>query len=398
MKNVIVTLEYRFKRTPDGKIWTEMSFQYPFWQRYLNIFDQVIVVARVQEVESLSTKHHRVDGDNVHIEALPYYHGPLDFFKKKSLIAKALNAITLKYKNESIIMRVGSPIADILQNELVKQGRPYGLEVVGDPWDVFRPGTFNNPLRPFMRVFFAWKLKQQCSKAVALSYVTDQALQARYPGRNGSFSIGASSINLESEHLVNKAKSFEKGKVFKFIYVGTLEQLQKAPDVLIKAAHGLSQTHKNFELHIIGEGKCKPELQELSKDLGISKNVIFHGMVPAGDGVRKLLDASDVFVLPSRGEGLPRAMIEAMARALPCIGSDIGGIRELIPSEDIVEVGSVSDLAGKMRNFIENQDQLTEKSGRNLEKAKNYLSPILTKRRNDYYGHIRNLTTNWLNE
>ena len=121
-------------------------------------------------------------------------------------------------------------------------------------------------------------------------------------------------------------------------------------------------------------------------------------MVPAGDGVRKLLDASDVFVLPSRGEGLPRAMIEAMARALPCIGSDIGGIRELIPSEDIVEVGSVSDLAGKMRNFIENQDQLTEKSGRNLEKAKNYLSPILTKRRNNYYGHIKNLTTNWLNE
>ncbi len=395
---VIVTLEYRFKRTPEGKVWTEMSFQYPFWQRYLNIFQSVIVVARVQDVAELDSKHHRVDGDNVTIEALPYYHGPLDFFKKKKKISHTLREITNKYQDESIIMRVGSPIADMLQTDLVKQGRPYGLEVVGDPWDVFRPGTFNNPLRPLMRLFFAWKLKRQCSKAVALSYVTDEALQSRYPGKVGSFSIGASSINLEQEHIVLKAKEYNETKIFKFVYVGTLEQLQKAPDVLIKAAHRLSQTHNNFELHLIGEGKCKTELQELSRELGIENKVKFHGMVPAGDGVRALLDASDVFVLPSRGEGLPRAMIEAMARALPCIGSDIGGIRELIPREDIVAVGSVSELANKMREFIENQNNLKNKSSKNLEKAKNYLSPILTQRRNDYYGHIKELTSTWKND
>ena len=50
-----------------------------------------------------------------------------------------------------------------------------------------------------------------------------------------------------------------------------------------------------------------------------------------GHGVTEQLDAADVFVLPSRQEGLPRAMIEAMARSLPCVGSDVGGISELIP-------------------------------------------------------------------
>lgn len=370
-----------------------MSFQYPFWERYLNIFDKVIVVARVQEVNSVDeSKHHRVDGDNVCIEPLPYYHGPIQFFKQKGHVSKSLFSIISKHKNAAIIMRVGSPLADILQNKLAKMKRPYGLEVVGDPWDVFRPGTFNNPLRPLMRLYFAYKLRKQCAQASALSYVTDQALQARYPGKAGCFNIGASSINLLEEHLLQEPRKFENISRFKFIYVGTLEQLQKAPDILIQAAAKLKERVDNFEIHFIGEGKCKQQLQTLGKELNIENHLIFHGMIPAGDPVRLLLDSSHTFILPSRGEGLPRAMIEAMARALPCIGSDIGGIKELLHAEDIVPVGSITALSEKMYEFISRPDSLQTKSERNLLKASHYQSKRLTEKRNTYYKHIREIT------
>ena len=145
-------------------------------------------------------------------------------------------------------------------------------------------------------------------------------------------------------------------------------------------------------MNFIGEGKCRKDLENLAQSLNITDKVTFHGMIPAGESIRNLLDANDIFLLPSRGEGLPRAMIEAMARALPCIGSNIGGIQELLNAEDIVPVGSVEKLANKMSEFIDSPHLLEEKSKRNLEKAKSYENSILTQRRNQYYQHIKENT------
>lgn len=47
---VVVPLEHHFDRTPDGVVWTQTQFPYRFWQRYLEVFDQVRVVARVRDV------------------------------------------------------------------------------------------------------------------------------------------------------------------------------------------------------------------------------------------------------------------------------------------------------------------------------------------------------------
>ena len=52
--NIVVTLEHRFVRTPDGKVWTQVAFPHSLWMRYLEVFNRVIVVARVLEVASAS--------------------------------------------------------------------------------------------------------------------------------------------------------------------------------------------------------------------------------------------------------------------------------------------------------------------------------------------------------
>ena len=53
---VNVILEHRFVRTPDGNIWTQSPFNHTFWQRYLAVFEQVCVVARVKDSPSVSEK------------------------------------------------------------------------------------------------------------------------------------------------------------------------------------------------------------------------------------------------------------------------------------------------------------------------------------------------------
>jgi glycosyltransferase involved in cell wall biosynthesis len=105
---------------------------------------------------------------------------------------------------------------------------------------------------------------------------------------------------------------------------------------------------------------------------------------------------ADLFVLPSRTEGLPRAMLEAMARALPCIGSTAGGIPELLPAEDMVPPGDALSLALKIRSVLTDPVRLMSMSSRNLEKAKGYHEGILRERRNAFYNSVLDVTREWL--
>lgn len=85
-----------------------------------------------------------------------------------------------------------------------------------------------------------------------------------------------------------------------------------------------------LELRFIGDGGYRSTLTKMASDQGIADRVKFLGWLAAGPAVRAELDRADLFVLPSRTEGLPRALVEAMARGLPCIGSTAGGIPELL--------------------------------------------------------------------
>ena len=120
------------------------------------------------------------------------------------------------------------------------------------------------------------------------------------------------------------------------------------------------------------------------------------GQVSAREMINAQLDQADLFVLPSYQEGLPRAMIEAMARALPCLGSNAGGIPELLPPEDRVPAGNAVALAAKIRAVITDPQRMACMSARNLSKAAEYREEVIGKRRNAFYRHLRERTEAWL--
>jgi glycosyltransferase involved in cell wall biosynthesis len=130
----------------------------------------------------------------------------------------------------------------------------------------------------------------------------------------------------------------------------------------------------------------------------LGERVCFRGQLTAGNAVRAELDRADLFILPSHQEGLPRAMVEAMARALPCIGSTVGGIPELLPHEDLVPPGDVAALASKIREVVTNPERMTRMSARNLEKAKEYTDEVLYEQRNEFYHYVREITEDWLKQ
>lgn len=114
----------------------------------------------------------------------------------------------------------------------------------------------------------------------------------------------------------------------KFIvgFIGSLTQ-QKGLNVLFEAAAELKEKSLNIILVLIGEGKRKQELEQLTKELGIEDIVYFTGYKDMG---WKFMRLFDVLVSPSLWEGMPNVVIEAMAQGIIVVATNVGGIPELI--------------------------------------------------------------------
>lgn len=381
-----------------------------FWERYLEVFDRVRVVARAARVEHRPEGWQPVTGKNILFQAVPDFHGPWQCLKQYPSIRAAIHSAAPA--RGAVILRVGSLIANILEDELSQRRYPYALEVVGDPYEVFSPGVVDHPLRPFFQWHFSRRLRRQCRRAIAVAYVTKRALQQRYPTRGlaesvpdvdlphdavwgGVFRAHDSNVELDLDDIERKPRPSNQHGHYQLVTVGSLAQLYKGTDVLIEAVARC--VHAGFDLKavIVGGGKYQRELMGLAERVGMSARIQFLGEVPAGKPVRDILDASDLFVLPSRTEGLPRALIEAMARALPCIGSAVGGIPELLDATELVPPGDSVALALKIREVLLDPSRMRTLSLRNLKCAEEYSESALAERRRSFYRYVRENTETW---
>jgi glycosyltransferase involved in cell wall biosynthesis len=388
---VCVALEYRFVRLPDGSVWTRNQYPLRFWQRYLDVFDAVRCLARVEDVPRLDGEWHRADGGTVSFAAVPYYVGPAQYLMRARRVRREIHRAGAP--GDAFVLRVPGLVSDHLWRKLIAARHPYGVEVLGDPHDVFSPGAVRHPLRPFFRWYGTRQLRRQCRGACAASYVTDGVLQRRYPA--GGPAIGASSIELRAGAVVESPRKWlAHPATTRLIFVGSLEQYYKGPDLLIQAVASSVRRGLDLQLTIVGEGRCRSRLELLAAQEGCADRIRFAGQLPSAQ-VSPELDAADLFVLPSRTEGLPRAMVEAMARGLPCIGSDAGGIPELLSADAIVPRGSAEALADRIHQVVTDRARMATLSAENLNRAQAYRSEVLQRRRIGFYEQVRDATTRW---
>ena len=132
----------------------------------------------------------------------------------------------------------------------------------------------------------------------------------------------------------------------RLLWTGRLSD-QKGLDLLMPALAEVSGSPGcDFCLEIVGAGPNLPALEQLCEELGLKDRVSFLGSVPKHE-VRALLARSDVFVLPSRYEGMSNSALEAMEAGLPVLATRCGGIDEHVLDADagwLCEPGSVPEL------------------------------------------------------
>jgi glycosyltransferase involved in cell wall biosynthesis len=293
-------------------------------------------------------------------------------------------------ETDAAVLRIPSHAAYVTARRMMKRNRPFAVEVVGDPYDVFAPEAFNHPLRPLLRQWMSAEQRWLCASAAAVSYVSPIELPKRYPPSPRAFVTAYSSIELGDNAFVPYPRLFQSvPRPLTLITVASLACPYKRVDVLLHAARICIHSGFPVRVVVVGDGRCRNELEELAASLGIKDQVRFAGTVSAGDGVRSELDRADLFVLCSRPEGLPRAMIEAMARGLPCIGTNVGGIRQLLSPEEMVPCGDPDALASKLTEIGTDPRRLALLSERNLAAARAYHDRVLDPLRIRLYEQLR---------
>ncbi|MCL3862914.1 glycosyltransferase family 4 protein [Actinotalea sp. K2] len=193
------------------------------------------------------------------------------------------------------------------------------------------------------------------ARSSATAYVTRRTLQALYPPRSTVPSISASNVRLGPESFTHAARTYDHvgpDSTVRLVAVGSQESLAKGHDFLIRSLMPLKGTGLSVTLDLVGEGSCQAQLVALAQQLGVEDRVRFLGFVSDRTSLNATLDAADFFVMPSRTEGLPRAMVEAMARGLCCMGSAVGGIPELAPPQALFRVDDVESFRQVLMRLV----------------------------------------------
>ena len=112
------------------------------------------------------------------------------------------------------------------------------------------------------------------------------------------------------------------------LFVGRLHRVKQV-DLLIQAFHLIHERSSNANLYILGDGDQRQTLVKSANDLGLSDSIHFDGYVDQMT-VFKMMKLSDVLVLPSKVEGNPRVLIEAMVNRVPIVATNVPGIKDMV--------------------------------------------------------------------
>ena len=186
----------------------------------------------------------------------------------------------------------------------------------------------------------------------------------------------------------NIAMEIEAWKAEGYFVIGYIGQLiaRKGLAVLLEAFAKLETPKKR--LVFLGEGDQRQELEKIVTNLCIQNEVAFFGF---RDDRLRFLKGFDVFVLPSRLEGIPRCLMEAMAARVPVIASNIPGCTDLIKHEQtglLFELDNVESLVNRLIQYM-NLDLRKKlgQSGREFIVA-NYSASLMARQYQNLYRQI----------
>lgn len=161
-------------------------------------------------------------------------------------------------------------------------------------------------------------------------------------------------------------ESYSATEHFHILHIGRFNE-QKNHGMLLRVFQKLAVENPNLRLDLIGDGELRQETEALAESLGVKEKVSFLG---AQSNVYPYLQNADLFLLPSRYEGMPMTLIEAMGTGLPIVATAVGGVPDMLRNgEDGVTVPCEEAAVVNACEALIRDEALRENLGRVARKS-----------------------------
>jgi glycosyltransferase involved in cell wall biosynthesis len=349
-------------------------------ERYLYLGDQLTIIIR-EEIISPQEKQEsfQLNSERVNIVVVPNFKsvsGMINSFgKAKNIIYKTV------MNHDVLITRLPTSIGSLAVKSAKKNKIPFIIEYVGCAYDSLWNYNWKGKLLAHYKMMQQKLLMKNVPYTI---YVTKFYLQQKYP-TNGR-SINCSNVELKNNvegTLINRIQKIQNYNSEK-LTLGTVAAIDvpyKGQDDVIEAIGRLKKEGRDVYYKIVGNGD--PErLKRIIIKHNVEDRIKIIGSL-RHEKIFDFLNEIDLYIQPSKQEGLPRALVEAMNQACPALGARTAGIPELLSDECIFTPGSISQIVEKIK--LVNIHWLEREGKINFEASKDYLKPILQLRRLVFY-------------
>ncbi len=371
----------------DSRVYAAPEFSAESWQSYLKHFTSLKVIARRADnnADLENAGYSTCEIPDLSFSLYPSLTNVRNLVFKRREIARAIAQEIADA--DAVILRGGRENVVLAFHAAQKLDKPIALEATGCMWNnTWYYGTLSGKLYAPFRFY---NIKPVFHNVDAVLYVTEKFLQERYPAKG--MTIGASDVKLPPpdpeilQKRLSRIETFDENHLWKTGIIGPFHHSQKGIDVAIRAlALWHKRTGKNFRLYLLGSGN-PATLQALADRNDIGDRLEFCGTLPR-DKVAPWLDSLDLYLQPSRTEGLPRATLEAMSRALPVISSDAGDLPNITDQAFIHPKGNANALSLLLEKMTADRNIMKQQSKRNFEIIETRFHPeILSTRREKFW-------------
>ena len=380
LKRIVFPLDQRFLRGPDGVRYSDRGVL-P-WERYLAFAEAITVVSRpsseVQSTENLSVASH----PQVSFLEVPNLSHPLERLRNYRTVERTVREAL--EGADALVARLPGETASIAVRQAEKMGIPHAVEVVACTWDAL--WNYGNWQGKAWAPYSWWRTRRLVRRAPFVLYVTSEFLQRRYPSAGRTAAVSDVEVpQLDPAVLERRlARIASSPRPFVIGTIGALYVRYKGFETAFAAIASVRERLPPVELRILGAGD--PGLwRDAIARAGLEDVVVFSGTRRPGAEVAHWLDEIDLYIQPSFQEGLPRAVVEALARACPVIGSTAGGIPELVAEDAVHAPGDVDALARLLADHVPDRAWHERDARRSFELARRYEAPVLDAARAAFY-------------
>ena len=376
---------YRFK-VLDNVVYTKPAYGDSFWDQFIDSFDKVDVLGEPFKKEDSGILLAPLTRKDVHIDIIPS-NSRISDFKNDSIVKEKLYA-SIK-DSDCVLIKIASRKAIMAINIAKQLNKPYMIGVTGDLYRDLRTSS------SIFRRLYAPIIYRQTLKAIKDckfgTYVTDNYLQSVYPISGEMCGYTDTILPYLDETIlekrIEKINNKKREDYFDLGIIGTYHDNRKGYDTAILALQMVGNPKLRLRILGIGTKDDQNKWIEFGHKYKVEE-IYFDKPVSGVENVFKWIDAIDVCLLPSRSEGLPRCIVEAISRACPCIISNVCGMPELVNNEWLHDPEDWRKLAELIIRMSSSTDILIQSAKENFAKAHNYTMDVVRKKRMAFFDRF----------